>query len=50
MENFFDLLDLELQEIIRACANEEFTDIDINQFLENSCDDSHLIDFLYREQ
>ena len=26
MENFFDLLDLETQEVIRACANEVTND------------------------
>ena len=33
LQNCFDLPDLETQEVIRACENEEFTDIKINQFL-----------------
>ena len=46
MENFFDLLDLETQEVIRACAN-EVTNDEINQLLANSCEDSHMMDFMF---
>ena len=48
MENFFELLDLETQEVIRACANEAVTDNEINRFMENSCEDSQLINFMFR--
>ena len=46
MENFFDLLDIETQNVIRACA-EEVENEEINAFLELSCNDPHLMDFMF---
>ena len=50
MENFFDLLDIETQNAIWACANEaenEINDAQISEFLQMSCEDSHLMDFMF---
>ena len=41
MENFFDLLDLESQVVITACANEVIYDL-IYKFLVNFCEDLHI--------
>ena len=46
MENFFDLLDLETQNVIRDCAN-EVTNEEIDQFLQQSCENTHLMDFMF---
>ena len=46
MENFFDLLDIETQNVIRACA-EEAENEEINAFLELSCEDPNLMDFMF---
>ena len=46
MENFFDLLDLETQNVTRACAN-EVTDLEINEFLQQSWENTHLLDFMF---
>ena len=41
MENFFDLLELETQNVIKNYLNEE-----IDKFLELSCENPHLMDFM----
>ena len=46
MENFFDLLDLETQNVIRACAI-EVTGLEIDEFLQQSCENTHLMDFMF---
>ena len=47
---FFDLLDFETKNAIWACANEaenEINDAQISEFLQISCEDSHLMDFMF---
>ena len=48
IENFFDLLDIETQNVIWVCADEaenEINDTQISEFLQMSCEDSHLMDY-----
>ena len=46
MENFIDRLDTETINAIKTCTNEEPED-ELDNFSQLSCEDSHLIDFMY---
>ena len=46
MENFIDRLDIELINAIKNCTN-EVPDNEIDYFLQLSCEDSHLMDFMH---
>ena len=46
MENFIDQLDIETINAIKKCTP-EVPDNEIDNFLQLSCEDSHLLDFMY---
>ena len=48
MENYFDQLDIETINAIKNCTN-EVPDNEIYNFLQLSCKDCHLMDFMYDE-
>ena len=47
MKNFIDGLDIETINAIKNCTN-EVPDNEIDNFLQLSCEDSHLMNFMYK--